>query len=93
VAGFIDVAETGIGWPMWDFTNWERWELLYCHSWVREPVLRAYGPLDMALYRFAVLVRFSESHDLFRGRIRRQVSGAVQSGDIMTLDLDELRPD
>jgi hypothetical protein len=88
---FIDVAETLVGCPIWDFVNWERSELLYGHSWARNPVLEGYGTLDMALYRFAVMVRFSEPHDLFRGGIKEQITNAVESGDIMAIELDSLR--
>jgi aminoglycoside phosphotransferase (APT) family kinase protein len=91
VAAFIDVSETVVGCPLWDFTNWERWELLYHHPWVREPVLEAYGEIDMELYRFAVLVRFAESHDLFQGAIKEQISRAVEAGEAMAFDLDQLR--
>ena len=60
---------------------------------MRYPVLEAYGPIDMELYRFAVLVRFSESHDLFKGAIKKQITGAVESGDVSAFDLDELQCD
>lgn len=90
IAGIIDVEETGVGWPMWDFTNWERWELFYGHSWVRKPVLEAYGDIDMAMYRLAVMIRMSQYPDIFPGAIEKQVRRAVYAQDIMAFDLDKL---
>jgi len=90
VAGFVDADLVSVGWPMWDFTNWERWELFYEHAWVREPILAAYGPLDMELYRLAVLLRFAGHHEVFPGSFCQQMTNAVESGDIMAFDLDKL---
>jgi len=90
IAGIIDVEETGVGWPMWDFTNWERWGLYYEDSWVRKPVLEAYGEIDMAMYRFAVMVRMSQHPEIFTGAIKEQVTRAVDAQDIMSFDLDKL---
>jgi len=90
VAGFVDVAEMGVGWPMRDFTNWERWELLYGNRWVRQPILDAYGSIDMALYRPATLLRFSNEPNLFKGPIGDYIINVVESGDTMAFDLDKL---
>ena len=92
IAGIIDVEETGVGWPMWDFTNWERWGLYYGDAWVRDPVLEAYGEIDMAMYRFAVMTRMAQHPEIFTGTIREQVTRAVDAQDIMAFDLDKLYP-
>ncbi len=72
------------------FTNWERWELSYGHAWVCTPVLEAYGDIDMAMYRMAVLIRYTEYHDLFPGEIGNQIRRVVNTGDPMAFDLDRL---
>jgi len=90
VIAFIDLAETGVGWPLFDFTNWERWELSYSHAWVRTPVLEAYGDIDVEMYRMAMLIRYTEYHDLFSGEIGNQIKRVVDTGDPMALNLDKL---
>ena len=57
--------------------------------WTRKYILQGYGPVDMDLYRMAVLVRLSRP-DTFVGTTRQQVESAMAEQDINVFDLDEL---
>ncbi|MDE3000541.1 MAG: aminoglycoside phosphotransferase family protein [Gemmatimonadota bacterium] len=89
VAGFVDMEEIGVGWPMWDFTNWECWGMRFGLSWTRDHILEGYGEIDMEMYRFALLVRLSRPFT-FVGSTREQIIRAVESEDIGNFKLERL---
>ena len=86
---FVDTDEIGIGWPYWDFTNWEVWGLRFGLAWTREHILGGYGDVDLSLYRFALLVRLSHPKTLV-GSARELAIRAVERQDIDSFDLDAL---
>jgi len=91
VVGFVDVEGIAVGWAMWDFTNWECWGLRFGLSWTREHILTGYGPLDLEMYRFALLIRLARPFT-FSGSIREQIVDAVESQDLRRFDLARLYP-
>jgi aminoglycoside phosphotransferase (APT) family kinase protein len=89
VAAFVDIEEIGVGWPMWDFTNWECWGMRFGRGWTREPIMAGYGDLDMLAYRLALLIRLSRPFT-FVGSTREQIVRAVEAQDLAQFELDEL---
>jgi aminoglycoside phosphotransferase (APT) family kinase protein len=89
IAGFVDVEELGVGWPLGDFTNWECWGIRFFGGWARQHILQGYGAVDMDMYRMAVMVRLARPIT-FSGSIRYQIGRAVAAQDINAFDLDAL---
>lgn len=89
VAAVVDIEEIGVGWPYWDFTNWECWGLRFDLGWTRPHILEGYGPIDMELCRMALLVRLARPFT-FAGSTREQILKAVDSGNIMDFELRKL---
>jgi aminoglycoside phosphotransferase (APT) family kinase protein len=89
IAGFVDVEEIGVGWPLWDFTNWECWGIRFFGNWTRQHILQGYGPVDMDMLRMAVLVRLARPVT-FTGSTRQQIQRAVEEQDISAFDLNAL---
>lgn len=89
VVAFVDTDEIGIGWPYWDFTNWEVWGLRFGLAWTREHILRGYRDIDLSLYRFALLIRLSHPKT-FVGAAREQIVRVVEREDVDSFDLDAL---
>ncbi|MDF1513305.1 MAG: hypothetical protein P1S60_05805 [Anaerolineae bacterium] len=58
-------------------------------NWTRAPILRGYGPIDMDMYRMAVLVRLSRP-ETFVGSTRAQIEKAVAAQDLQVFELDNL---
>jgi aminoglycoside phosphotransferase (APT) family kinase protein len=89
VAGFVDIEEIGVGWPLWDFTNWECWGIRFLGGWTRKYILEGYGYVDMDMYRMAVMVRLARPVT-FSGSTRQQIERAVATQDIEAFELDAL---
>ena len=89
VAAFVDIEEIGVGWPMWDFTNWECWGLRFGLDWTRPYILEGYGDIDMDAYKLALMIRLSRPFT-FVGSTRTQIIAAVEQQDLSYFHLDKL---
>ena len=89
VAAFVDVEEIGVGWPMWDFTNWECWGMRFGLGWTRKYVFEGYGDVDVMAYRLALLLRMSLPFT-FVGSTREQIVNAVELRDLSQFDPEQL---
>lgn len=89
IVGIIDTEEMGAGWPYWDFTNMECWGIRFNRNWTRKYLLEGYGPVDMDLYRFAVMLRLCRP-DTFKGQIKARALQAIKAQDVSKFDLDTI---
>jgi hypothetical protein len=89
VAAFVEIEEIGVGWPMWDFTDWECWGMRFGLGWTCRHIPEGVGEIDVRGYRLALLIGLSRPSAFVRST-REQIINTVKHQDLSLLDLEAL---